>query len=113
MLRAKFFSGRANSYLLTLKMNGSTVDPATTTKIAFWWPDQGSIANGKINSGQVDSQTHPQAFSRESGGWRVNLGAAGLTPGVYKMSIIVFSEAWPEGKVWAPYDKTTVEIIAD
>lgn len=99
MLRAKFYSGRANSYLLKLRLNGAVFNSSSITKIAFRWP-----------SGSVDSDNNPSGLSREAGGWRVNLGVVGIPPGIYKMSIIVFSQAWPNGIVWSSPDQTIIEI---
>lgn len=107
MIRARFHNGRANSYLLKLTVNGAPIDPATTTKIAFQWR-----AFGAIPAGSVDSDTNPAGFAREATGWRINLGALNLTPGVYKMALIVFTASYPEGKVFSSFDRTTIEIVA-
>ena len=107
MIRARFHNGRANSYLLKLSVNGAAIDPATTTKIAFQWR-----ATGGIPAGSVDSTANPSGFSREATGWRVNLGALNLAPGVYQMALIVFTAAYPEGKVFSSFDRTTIEILA-
>lgn len=107
MIRARFHNGRANTYLLKLTMNGAPIDPATTTKIAFQWR-----AFGSIPAGSVDSDANPSGFTREATGWRINLGTLNLAPGVYKMALIVFSAAYPEGKVFSSFDRTTIEIIA-
>lgn len=90
-----------------MRINGVLIDQATTTKILFKWDEFDDIA-----AGSVDSDANPSGFTREATGWRINLGALNLTPAIYKMAIIVYSSAYPQGKVYSPADQTIIEIVA-
>lgn len=106
MIRARFYKGRANAFMLTFKMNGVAVDPTTIDKVEMKWPARGAIAAGSVNS-----ITHPAAFSREPNGWRVNLGALDLCGGTYIMSILGYGPAFPEGMNFTPRDPASIEIL--
>jgi len=106
MIRARFYKGRANAFLLRLTVNGVAVDPASVQKLLFKWPARGARA-----AGSVDSELHPAAFSREINGWRINLGALDLAVGDYMMTIVVFAPAFPEGMIFTPAEPASIEIL--
>lgn len=106
MIRARFYKGRANAFLLTLRENGVAIDPASIEKIEMKWPARGARA-----AGSIDSLTHAAAFSRETNGWRINLGALDLSVGSYIMTIVAFGPAFPQGLNFTPKDPASIEIL--
>ena len=106
MIRARFYKGRANAFLLTLKSNGVAIDPASIDRIEMTW-----AARGARPAGSVDSVTHAAAFTRETNGWRINLGALDLSVGSYIMTILAFGPAFPQGMNFTPKDLASIEIL--
>jgi hypothetical protein len=106
MIHARFFKGRANAWLLTLESNGVAVDPASIDKVELKWP-----AKGARPAGSVDSVTHPAAFTRETNGWRISLGALDLSVGSYIMTILAYGPAFPQGMNFTPKDLASIEIL--
>ena len=89
-MEAQFYKGKGNDVVMSLFNDNVLIIPSSLTKLQFIY-----------QGGSIDSLDSPALFSFEAEGVRLKFGASDIPPGTYSMKLVVYTNAHPEGVVWA------------